>query len=220
MCVICCSPSGVRQPKETQLRAMWLRNPDGAGYMFARSGEVEIHKGFMTWQDFIRSVRAERFTAADSVVYHFRISTQAGVNPEMTHPFPLCRDRDLLRRLDMFCPLGIAHNGIISLTSDLTEKTFSDTALFISQYMPVLIRKRADITDPHVKTLIWELTRSKWAFLDGSGEISTVGEFINRNGMLFSNENHTRPLPVFNPPPVPDYYSMSCNYTTNENGWR
>ena len=89
MCIICVSKPGVRQPDENTIRTMFYRNPHGAGYMFARDGRVEIRKGFMRLDEYLRAIREERFTAADSVVYHFRISTQAGVNPEMTHPFPL-----------------------------------------------------------------------------------------------------------------------------------
>ena len=89
MCIICVSRSGVRQPGEAAIRAMFLNNPHGAGYMFARDGWVTIHKGFMDLGDYLRAIREEHFTVSDSVVYHFRISTQAGVSPEMTHPFPL-----------------------------------------------------------------------------------------------------------------------------------
>ena len=84
MCIICVSKSGVRQPGEATIRSMFLNNPHGAGYMVARGGRVEIHKGFMNLGDYLRAIRAECFTLQDSVVYHFRISTQAGVNP--IHP--------------------------------------------------------------------------------------------------------------------------------------
>lgn len=71
MCIICVSPSGVKQPNVNTLRTMFYRNPHGAGYMFARDGKVTIHKGFMYFDDFLRAVRSERFTAADSVVIPF-----------------------------------------------------------------------------------------------------------------------------------------------------
>lgn len=89
MCIICVSKSGVQQPTDSTIRAMFRRNPHGAGYMYARDGKVTIHKGFMNIEDFLSAVHTERFTPQDSVVYHFRISTQAGVNAAMTHPFPL-----------------------------------------------------------------------------------------------------------------------------------
>ena len=54
----------------------------------------------------------------DETNYHFRISTQAGVSPEMTHPFPLSNRPARLRKLDLRCRVGVAHNGVIRLTSD------------------------------------------------------------------------------------------------------
>ena len=53
MCIICVSKSGVQQPTDTTLRAMFRRNPHGAGYMYARDGKVTIHKGFMNIEDFL-----------------------------------------------------------------------------------------------------------------------------------------------------------------------
>ena len=113
MCIICVSKSGEQQPADTTLRAMFRRNPHGAGYMYARDGKVTIHKGFMNIEDFLSAVHAERFTPQDSVVYHFRISTQAGVNAAMTHPFPLSNQPRMMRALDLTCRCGIAHNGVM-----------------------------------------------------------------------------------------------------------
>ena len=133
MCIIAVSKIGVRQPSLKQLRNMYTNNPHGAGYMYARNGIVHIHKGFMTWEDFERNIKAEAFTEADPVVYHFRISTQAGVKPTMTHPFPLTDDLSLCEALDVTCPVGLAHNGIISMTSFAKEVKYSDTAYFITR---------------------------------------------------------------------------------------
>lgn len=194
MCIIAVSKAGVKQPTIDQLWNMYARNPHGAGYMYARNGKVTIHKGLMTWEDFYRAVKAEKFTAEDPVVYHFRISTQAGVTPTMTHPFPLTSKREICEKLDVVCPVGVAHNGIIRMTSDYRETRFSDTVIFITDYMSKLIRKRSDITDQAVNTMIDHLTNSKWAIMDGStGEVVTVGQFINENGLLFSNSTYMEP---------------------------
>ena len=103
MCIICVSPRNVRQPSQSIIRAMFDRNPHGAGYMVARDGRVQISKGFMYVEDLLQALRVEHFTARDSVVYHFRISTQAGVNPEMTHPFPLSNRLEDMKILDLTC---------------------------------------------------------------------------------------------------------------------
>ena len=191
MCVIAVSRAGVKQPTMEQLKTMFDHNPDGAGYMYARDGKVTIHKGCMDFKDFKRAVNDEHFTEADPVVYHFRISTQAGVNPQMTHPFPLTKKRENCEKLDVRCTVGIAHNGIIRMTSDVKETRFSDTVIFITDYMTKLIRDRADITDNAVINMIDNMTNSKWAIMDGvTGEIVTIGKFINDGDLLFSNATY------------------------------
>ena len=190
MCIICVSKSGVRQPGEAAIRAMFNHNPHGAGYMFARDGWVTIHKGFMNLDDYLRAIRAECFTPQDSVVYHFRISTQAGVNPEMTHPFPLSNQPARLRQLDLRCRIGVAHNGIIRLTSDPNNDQYSDTAIFITDYLSHIIRRRADLRDQRVMDSIFQIAQSKFAIMDGSGYIATVGKFIDERGLLFSNASY------------------------------
>ena len=191
MCVIAVSKKGIRQPSEQQLRDMFRNNPDGAGYMYARNGKVYIHKGFMQEDDFINAVKSEKFTKDDPVVYHCRISTQAGVNPAMTHPFPLTEDRKYCEALDVVCQTGIAHNGVIYMTSSFKETRYSDTVIFITDYLTRLIRYNTDIKDVYIQDMIEELTNSKFAILDGTtGDIVTIGKFVNCNSLLFSNNTY------------------------------
>lgn len=189
MCVIAASPAGTRQPNLEELYAMWLTNPHGAGYMVARKNRVEIHKGFMDFNDFWRAVSKERFSDADPVVYHFRISTQAGINPEMTHPFPLTANLDRHKELNLTCSIGIAHNGIISLTAN-GSREYSDTSLFISRYMTQIIRRKSDLENPKKLDEILSLAKSKFCILSKDGAIKTIGGFIERDGILLSNGNH------------------------------
>ena len=190
MCIICVSPAGVKQPSVNTLRTMFYRNPHGAGYMAAREGKVIIHKGFMDFDSFLRAVRSEHFTKDDSVVYHFRISTQAGVSPEMTHPFPLSNQPHRMRDLDLTCRCGIAHNGIIRLTTDPTNTEYSDTAIFITDYLARLIHRPADLRNQDLLDHIHDLARSKFAIMDASGYVATIGEFIEDHGLLFSNNSY------------------------------
>ena len=192
MCVIAVSRSGTRQPVKQELSDMWRANSDGAGFMFARSGEVYIRKGFMTFQELWDAVRSEHFTRSDSVVYHFRISTQAGKTAQMTHPFPLSSNGLKLKSLELTCPLGIAHNGIIPITSN-GDPEYSDTALFIRDYLSKIIRDPANLQNPKVQRIIeycggW----SRFAFMESDGTITTIGHFTNDNGLQLSNTNHYR----------------------------
>lgn len=188
MCIICASAAGVTQPNVETLRRMFASNPHGAGYMVARNNRVEISKGYMTWREFYRAVKYEHFTAEDSVVYHFRISTQAGVTPEMCHPFPLTSDIVKTKLIECCAPIGVAHNGVIRLTSDPADREYSDTAHFIAEYMADIIRSPEDLRDHDALAEIYMLARSKFAIMDGSGYIATVGDFIEEDdGLLYSN---------------------------------
>lgn len=203
MCIICVSKKGIPQPDVDTLRNMYIRNPDGAGYMCLRNGQVEVHKGFMTWSDFIRQVRREKFTADDVVVYHFRITTQAK-GAAMTHPFPLCGDLQLMRKLDLKCQCAVAHNGIIPLTSN-GDKQFSDTALFVAKYLRHIIRTPDDLQDPDCLRMAEVLCQSKLAIMDYTGTVSTVGYFIREeNGLLYSNATYK--------PYVPSKFTFSKVY--------
>ena len=205
MCVIAASPAGAPQPTESELRAMFARNPHGAGYMYARAGKVHIHKGFMDCTDYLRTIRNEHFTADDPVVYHCRIATQGTIGPAMTQPFPLSANLKHTTKTDLICPIGLAHNGIISLTSDPAETDFSDTALFISRFAVRLLRSPRDLHDPQILDAIELLTRSKWAILAGDGSIETVGNFTKCNGILYSNTYHQ-------PIRAPRYYMAKRNF--------
>ncbi len=191
MCIICVSPAKTRQPSIAAIRAMFTANPHGAGYMYARGGMVHISKGYMNIDDFLAALKDEHFTAKDPVVYHFRISTQAGVNPQMTHPFPLSNQPAHMKALDVDCRCGVAHNGIIRLTTDPTNREYSDTAIFITDYLSAIIRRPEDLKDPEILRLIHRLAGSKFAIMDASGYIATVGEFINEKGLLFSNSSYS-----------------------------
>jgi len=217
MCVIAVSKRGAKQPNVEQLRNMFENNPDGAGYMYARDGVVVIHKGFMDFDDYYRTILEERFTKNDPVVYHFRISTQAGVNPQMTHPFPLTSNRELCEELDVECGIGIAHNGIILMTSDKKQTRFSDTAIFITDYMTKLIRTEDDMTDPATLTMIDYLTNSKWALMDGlTGDVVTVGKFINDGGILFSNKTYKPWVPPVKNFKNGYYYGKGYDYDLSD----
>ena len=190
MCIICVSPENVRQPDRRTLATMFHRNPHGAGYMYARDGKVHIRKGFMTLPALLNALDEEDFSKADPVVYHFRISTQAGINPQMTHPFPLSNRPAHMKALDVDCRCGIAHNGIIQLTSDPRNREYSDTAVFIRDYLTKIIQRPSDLRNAKRLELIYKLAQSKFAIMDGKGYIATVGEFVNEDGLLYSNTSY------------------------------
>ena len=190
MCVICVSKKGVRQPNNSEIADMFKTNPHGAGYMYVRNGKVQISKGYMALTDYLNAIKSENFSVDDLVVYHMRISTQAGVNQEMTHPYPLTKKIENCKLLDLECSCGVAHNGIIQMTTDRTNTEYNDTTLFITKYLNKLIRCGDDLKDPNVKEMIYRLTNSKWAILDGNENLCLVGHWEESDGLLYSNLHH------------------------------
>lgn len=201
MCVICVSPAGVPQPDEKTIRLMFENNPDMAGYMVARKKSVEIHKGYVDVNDLLTDLHSEAFTSEDVVVYHFRISTQ-GYSINMSQPFPVTRNDVLLKRLDVSADMGVAHNGIISLTSNGNTE-YSDTALYIRDYIAPRIQAGQTLTRGFVNTVENE-AGGRLAFLHKSGRVVLTGEWIYKGGLYYSNDTFRRK-------------SWRANYTATNN---
>ena len=198
MCVIAVSPIGKRQPSQAELVSMWATNPHGAGYMCARRGKLYIHKGFMFLSDFLRAVRMEQFTAADPVVYHFRIATSGGRSPEMTHPFPVAHDMvfEDCKLLDVSAPVGIAHNGVIPFCT-IPKSEYSDTAIFTARYISQLITDPSSIHNPEITEFIVKNGGfSRFALMNRNGEIETIGDFTSVQGLLVSNTYYMHKVPT------------------------
>jgi predicted glutamine amidotransferase len=134
-----------------------------------------------------------RYSKDTDFVMHFRISTQGGVNKQCCHPFPLSRKMDDLKCTRAKSKIGIAHNGIIDLTTEYgyTAKatiTYSDTMKFITDYLSLIIKDRFFYKDDDMLELIARLADSKLAIMDETGHTTLIGEFEKCNGVYYSNE--------------------------------
>ena len=208
MCIVVYKPKDKEMPNVEILRECFKRNPDGAGYMFAEDDKVVIKKGYMNFKSFHSAVMRDygRLGKHTPFVLHFRIQTQGGVNQECTHPFPLSKNMIDLRQLDVESSFGVAHNGIISLTStstysqyydadtrtyryDYTKPTYSDTMKFITDYLALIIKRNDWYKDEDKLELIEKLVgySNKFAIMDASGHTTLVGNFIEDNGIYYSN---------------------------------
>ena len=190
MCIICVSDKGIKQPTKATMQEMWNSNPHGAGFMYYRDGMVHIKKGYMKFEDFWKAVQSMQFTKDDVVVYHFRISTQGGVNPEMTQPFFFTNDLVKTKTLETDTKLGICHNGIIPMTSN-GDKEYSDTARFVAEYLPRMVRRTSDLDNPYTQELLAEVLNSKMVFLDLRGTVTLIGNFVyEKDGLIYSNTTY------------------------------
>lgn len=176
MCIICVKPTNVLFPNETILKNCFDNNSDGAGFMYVHEGKVHIKKGLMTFNAFKAALHVAREKTGDTAPYvlHFRISTQ-GFEKTCTHPFPLSSKMENLKKLKGTCNIGVAHNGIISLTSD-GHKDYSDTMLFITDYLSLIIENYKWHESSKKKKLIEKLIgSSRLAILDKTGHIERLG---------------------------------------------
>lgn len=216
-------------PNEATLKECFRCNKDGAGYMFPEDGKVQIKKGFMTFDALNTSLKAdyERLGSATPFVLHFRIGTHGGNNQANTHPFPLSKNMSDLRQLYCRTNCGIAHNGIISLTSTRTTEyveeydeklkcmvqhykpaDYSDTMKFITDYLSLIIQNKNWYTNEDNITLIEKLIggSNKLAIMNADGHTTLIGSFIEDNGVFYSNSSYK----VYD-------YSRSWNYDWDNN---
>ena len=192
MCIICCKPMGKDMPSEEIMKNMWVNNPDGAGFMYVKDHKVVIEKGFMEFEVFkaaLEKVKKKVDLKKTAVVLHFRIGTHGGNTAGNTHPFPISDSVGILKKLKYTTNVGVAHNGIISITP--RRKDISDTMEYIaSQLAPLQKAVKEFYKDANLMTMIENAISSKMAFLDGDGGIYTIGHFEENNGLLYSNSSY------------------------------
>lgn len=104
MCIIAIKPEGISIPIE-RLKSCWDNNSDGAGFMYSENGKLNIVKGLMTFDSFIKSYD-DISSLNKQVVIHFRYGTHGKICPDLTHPFLINKS------------LALVHNGVLSVDMD------------------------------------------------------------------------------------------------------
>ena len=189
MCIIVYKPMGESCPSWKTLKTCYENNPNGCGFMFAENDAVHIHKGFMSWRSFKTAFKPYKNREDLPIVLHFRITTNGATIPQNTHPFPLTSNVGELKELNIDCNVGIAHNGIISLTSYANK--ISDTMEFIRKYGDCIITSPQWYYNANSGKLLAEVIKSKMLVLsnDGHGEIVGTG-WENEDGIWYSNSTY------------------------------
>lgn len=236
MCIIVYKPNTSNFPKKDILKNCFSNNDDGAGYMYAVNGKVIIRKGFMKFKEFWDDLGKTRKKYGDNIpcVMHFRISTQAGINPTITHPYPVSDRLDDLRQLRSVADVGVAHNGIIDFTSDYKALDRNDTMSFVLDYLSLIADRKDWYTDDSKRKLIANLigVHNKLAILSGDGHCELIGDFISdTDGCMYSNYSYTidysraKSFPAITEKDWEDYYGhewddmIDDDYIKYENMW-
>ena len=189
MCIIVYKPIGEACPSWRTLKTCFNNNPDGCGFMYAEDNSVHIHKGFMSWRRFKTAFKPYKNRQDLPIVLHFRITTNGATLPQNTHPFPLTESVGELRALDFDCNVGIAHNGIISMTS--YAKKMSDTMEFIRKYAGCVVTSPTWYYNANANKVLAELIKSKMLVLSNDGHGEIVGDgWEHEDGVWYSNESY------------------------------
>lgn len=196
MCIIIAKDKIGRLPSETELKNAFEYNNNGAGFMYVNNGKVIIDKGYMTFESFYKRYKEllNKYNnfKNKSLVIHCRIGTSGKNNKGNTHPYPITNDTKLLKTRHIEnLDIGIVHNGIIRGYGTATG--LNDTQEYITKLIYPLYEHWKDFyKNEDMLYQIGEATNSKFAILDNTDTIYYIGDFINDNGLNFSNETYKK----------------------------
>ena len=190
MCIIVAKAKGVSMPEREILRTCFISNSDGAGIMWNQDNKAHIRKGFMDWESFnafLEELSTQINLKNTGVVCHFRIKTHGKTSPQNCHPFPISnRIRDL-KKLSLITDIGCAHNGIIPIKPIYS---LSDTQTYILKRLYNIKKAHPRFLESNrIMSKIEKEIGSKMTFLTSNGSIYTIGDYIEQDGVLYSNRS-------------------------------
>lgn len=193
MCIIMVKPKGVLLPDKNIFKNCFDNNPDGAGFMYTYKNQVFIKKGYNNVDDIYNDITNVLHKQDTTIVAHFRIGTHGDKkDAKATHPFPISSDYHDLQELNYVTNIGVAHNGIITGYYDTKLPELSDTQLFIRDVLSKLIIVNSEFyTFPVILKMLGKLTNSKLTFLDRFGNYYLVGDFVEKDGIYYSNTTYS-----------------------------
>lgn len=198
MCIIVAKEKGKSIPKKSILKACFDNNSDGAGFMYTSDNYVVIEKGFMNFDSLykrIKQLNKEINLKKRSVVFHFRISTSGKVDGATCHPYPVTDKIEYLKSTRIKCKMGMAHNGIFSdyvLTGKDNTDNLNDSQNFVRTFIYSLYKLNKNfLNNEYGKLLVNnEKGYSRLCFLTADDELHYFGNWIEDNGIKYSNENY------------------------------
>ena len=212
MCIIVGKKKGVDLPSKTTLENCFDNNSDGSGLAYVKNRKVVIEKGFMTFEAFYKRLMElnKQFDLKNkALLMHFRITTHGGTSKGNCHPFPISNSRKKLKATYLECGnVAFAHNKTVKICADEKEKDMSDTQIFSRDYLYHIWKtNKCFYEDKNIRKIIQKMGgESRFCFLDNKEQIYTIGEFVEDNGVLYSNYSYSYNI---------NYYDYCYDYTSN-----
>lgn len=190
MCIIVYKPKNVKMIDLDTLKTCMENNPDGSGYMFNISDGVFIKKGFWSAPELLKSLETDvlkyyKNVSEPDIAIHCRISTAGLTKNENCHPFPISEHVGRLQSTFLITDRAIVHNGMINI-EDPEHKNLSDTQIFVKD-----ILSKIDLLNPINDLLIrLAIGSSKMLFFDNTGKFKSIGQWIEDQGIYYSNNTY------------------------------
>lgn len=179
MCIICIKKKGVKFPTMKQVENMANNNEHGFSVVVSqRNGKPKIMKT-LNKAEFLDTYKyiLEHSNYKDTTLFiHARIATHGSKKVENCHGW----------RSD---GVVFAHNGILRIDNreDMTDSETFFRDIFIPAY-------RVGGWKLGERTIDAIIGTSKFVFMDATGEIHHYGNYIEDDGLLFSNDSYQDPV--------------------------
>jgi hypothetical protein len=215
MCVIALKLEGVKLPTDDHLRNCELRNRDGIGIALHRKNatEILIKKDFKDVEILISWLK-ENVKPEDTCMIHFRFATHGLKDEGNRHPFPITKNKEMMRQTELVCQMAMVHNGVISQYG--TETKFSDTQQFV---MDILAEEaiKNNIGVPAVQKLISNyIEKDRLAIMLNAGMVWMWGEWIKVDDIFYSNDSYEAPKWIWTQENKKNYSGFK-NYSYKDN---
>lgn len=188
MCLIIAKPKGTDLPKESYLKHAAKRNSDGQGLAYLKKGEhlIKLKKDFKDVDSLIDFIN-KNITKEDDLIIHFRLATHGLVDAGNCHPFPITKNKTLLRKTELECKHIVAHNGVLTQYGKVEDIELSDSQRFILDVLSESAIKE-NLDKSGVQVLINEfLNGDRLVTLNNKGEMLLFGDFKEEDGISYSN---------------------------------
>lgn len=198
MCIICIKKKGVQFPSYDVVKNMCDNNDDGFSLVLSNGkGKPTINKGLNKnkFLSFYKKVIASYDYKTTSMFIHARIKTHGTMRIENCHGW---KENGLI----------FAHNGILSIDNrdDMTDSETFFRDIFSPIYKHCGWKAAKKAIDAVIGT-------SKFVFMTNSGDIIHFGNYIEDDGLLYSNT-------TYKPYTYPRYtgYAGSSYYKSGSGG--
>jgi hypothetical protein len=207
MCIIMVKPAGKDLPDQAVFDRCFVRNKDGAGFMYFENNRVIGMKGYTSasaLRDAITSCIQD--VKENAIAVHFRYKTHGNINVANCHPFPVTDDWEIMGASCWEADIGLMHNGVMHNMP--YEKDYSDTMSFVKHILYKHPTLMDDSTDPLLKLVIGH---NRFAVMNASTKkCSLLGDWNTApDGVIYSNHDWKEPEKI----PESTYFG---SYTSNQ----